>query len=217
MSGNIKEKIIIIGGGGHAKAIICIIKKLEKYDIIGYTDIINKGLVLGVKYLGTDEVLSDIIKNIPDCNAVIGIGNITLSDQQRKIYKKLKDLGFKLPVIISKNALVKEEVVIGEGTVVFEGAIINVCSILGICVVVNTRAIVEYDCYIGDFVHLTPLTKVGNGVKIGNNSFIGSGTMIKREIEILDNCLTGAGSVILESTIQQGKYLGIPAILKELK
>ena len=41
-----KDKIVVIGGGGHAKAVVNVIKKLDKYDIIGYTDLINRGSVL---------------------------------------------------------------------------------------------------------------------------------------------------------------------------
>ena len=34
-----KDKIVVIGGGGHAKVIINILKKVGEYDILGYTDL----------------------------------------------------------------------------------------------------------------------------------------------------------------------------------
>ena len=48
-----REKIIIIGGGGHARSILALLRKnkLSKH-ILGYTDI--KKSDLPIKYLGED-------------------------------------------------------------------------------------------------------------------------------------------------------------------
>lgn len=43
--------------------VINIIKKLGEFVILGYTDLINKRLIMGLEFLGNDEVLTDIIKN----------------------------------------------------------------------------------------------------------------------------------------------------------
>ena len=55
-----KEKIIMIGGGGHAKVLINIIQKNNNYEIIGYVDIKDSGELSGVKYLGGDDCLIDL-------------------------------------------------------------------------------------------------------------------------------------------------------------
>ena len=47
--------IIISGGGGHAKVVISILKKINQYNIIGYSSLSNEGNILGVKYLGKDD------------------------------------------------------------------------------------------------------------------------------------------------------------------
>ena len=57
-----KEKIILISGGGHAKVIISIIKKMNDFRIIGYTDPDNHGDILGVKYLGGDDLLRQVTR-----------------------------------------------------------------------------------------------------------------------------------------------------------
>ena len=46
-----KEKIVILGGGGHAKVIISILKKIDKYEIVGYTDLENKARSLELNIL----------------------------------------------------------------------------------------------------------------------------------------------------------------------
>ena len=33
------KSIVVIGGGGHAKVVISILRKLKRYRILGYTDL----------------------------------------------------------------------------------------------------------------------------------------------------------------------------------
>ncbi len=206
-----KKRIVIIGGGGYAKVIISVINKINDFEVVGYTDIVDKGSILGVKYLGTDEILTDIIKNDKNCNAVIGIGNITISDNRYKIYKLLKELGFGLPVIISKTAIINEEVKIGEGTVIMECALVNVGSVIGKAVIINTAAVIEHDCIVGDFVHFATGSVIGGGVEIGNNAIIGMGAKVIQYKKVGENCLIDIGSIVIKDTLIEGTYFGIPA------
>ena len=206
-----KDKIVIVGGGGHAKVIINTLKKLENYEILGYTDIINKGLLLGVKYLGNDEVLSDIIKEHKNCKAAIGIGGVTISYSRQEIYTMSKEIGYELPVIISNNAIVNEEVSIGEGTVILEKAMINVSSTIDRCVIISTSAIVEHDCKVGNFVHLAVGAIIGGEVEVEANSIIGVGAKVIQGRRIGINCVIGAGSIVINNTLMEGTYSGIPA------
>jgi UDP-perosamine 4-acetyltransferase len=206
-----KDKIIIIGGGGHAKVLISDLIKLDKFEIIGYTDLNNKGLIQGVEYLGTDKVLPEIKRKHKNCGAVIGVGNISVSNIRSKIYKNLKELNFDLPVIISIDALVNEEVSIGEGTVVLQGAIINVSSVIGKCVIINTGAIVEHDSRVDDFVHLTAGSIIGAGAEIGENTIMGIGSMVIPFKKVCKNCLIGAGTIVARDLFNEGTYFGCPA------
>ena len=42
------EEIVVVGGGGHAKVVISILRKLEGYRILGYTDLKDNGALIGV-------------------------------------------------------------------------------------------------------------------------------------------------------------------------
>lgn len=210
-----KEKIVIIGGGGHSKVIINILINLNIYNILGYTDINDKGKLLGVKYLGNDEILKNLIKENKNCKAVIGIGNIKVSDQRRQVYERVKKIGYDFPVIISKNAIIHEGVKIGEGTVIFDGAVVNIDSKIGKCSIINTGAIIEYECSIGDFVHITPCSILNHNVNIGDDSFIGSGSFVLQKLKISNKCLIGAGSVITSDILKEGKYWGNPAVKRD--
>lgn len=207
------NEIVIIGGGGHAKVIISIIIKSNVYKIVGYTDVVDKGEILGVRYLGSDIVLHELKGKYKRCFAVIGIGVLSLSgiDKRIKIRSKLEQLGYDLPVIISPTAVINTDVKIGKGTVVFDGAIINAGTYIGENVIINTGALIEHDCQIGDNVHVACGAILGGGVTVGNSSMIGLGAKIIQYKKIGEHCMIGAGAVVVNDCSEQGEYLGIPA------
>lgn len=208
-----KSKIIIIGGGGHAKVIISIIKKIKLYTILGYTDIKDRGHILGVKYLGTDSKLEKIIIQHPVCSAVIGVGKIDLDNKRQSIKQKLIDLKFILPTIISPTAIINEDVIIGSGTVVFDQSVINSGTKIGQMAIINTNCVVEHDCSLDDDVFIGPNSTICGGVFIHKNSFIGAGATIIPNLNITENCLIGAGSVIINNLNIPGTYVGVPGKL----
>jgi UDP-perosamine 4-acetyltransferase len=206
----VKEKIVVIAGGGHAKVLTGILRKNDTYDILGYTDIENRGAVLGTKYLGNDDVLASLITNYKKCKAVLGLGYISVSQQREKIYNRLKELGFEFPAIVSRDAVVNEEVTIGEGTLVCDGVVINSGAKIGRCVIVNTNTTVEHDCILGDYCHLASGAVLGGGAEIGDYSIIGSNAVVLQNIKIKARTLVGSGSVVTKDISEAGVYAGVP-------
>lgn len=206
------ESIVVVGGGGHAKVIISILKKIGQYRIVGYTDSNNLGPILGVSYSGNDHILEQLYKDHKVKSAVIGIGQIDNSQERRKLAGLLKEIGFCIPSIVSPQAVINEDVTIAEGTVLMDGAVINSGTRIGSFCIVNTNASVDHDSQIGDFVHIAPGSVICGGVKVGNNSLIGTGASVIQNRSIASDCVVGAGSVIVVDINQAGTYAGNPAV-----
>ncbi len=202
--------IIIIGGGGHAKVLISILKRIVRYEIAGYTDIEDKGEILGVRWLGNDSIVSSLF-NKGITNAVMGIGQIKNSDSRKKAVKYLKSSGMNFPVIISPNTIIGEDVSFGEGTVVFDGAIIHPGTKIGDFGIINTSAVIEHDCIIGDFAHVAPGAVLNGGVRLGDNCLVGSNATIIQYKNICNDCIIAAGAVVTDDIKEKGTYTGVPA------
>lgn len=205
------KRMIIVGGGNKAKIIINTITKLNEYEIIGYTENRDMGSLLGVKYLGTEDILADIIKVDKSCCAALGLEYNSVSNEPYRLFEKIKNLGYKLPVIISPNALVNEEVSVGEGTIILDFSIINVGSVIGNGVILNNGAIIEHDCKVGNFVHFSTGAIIGGGVEVGDNSIIGMGAKVIQYKKVGKNCLIEIGSIVIRDTLEEGIYFGVPA------
>ena len=205
------DNILIVGGGGHAKVVISIIKKTRKYHVVGYTDLVDKGIILSVPYIGDDSALPEFrVKHEVDY-AIVGVGHVRNADARKKIVEQTLAAGFRLPALISPQASVNENVTLGDGTVVMDGVVINSDTVIGKFGIINTRSIVEHDCIVGDFVHVGPGAVLCGGVTVGNNTLVGAGSTVVQNLKIGSDCLIGAGSVVVDHCTEPGTYVGIPS------
>ena len=194
-----KEKIILIGGGGHCKSCIDVIERGGKYRIAGIVDTPEKlnENILGYKIIATDNDLQDLAKKYG--YFLIALGHIKSPDKRIKLFVTLKDLGAKLPVIISPIAYVSKHARIEEGTIVMHHALINAGASVGRNCIINSKALIEHNAVIEDYCHISTGAVVNGGVKIGSGSFFGSNAVCKEYIEIGENAVIGCGAVIVKN------------------
>lgn len=187
------EDIVIIGYGGHAKSVADCIERSQKYRIVGYTDFCEQRSYYD--YLGTDDAL-DIVFKKGIKKAVVGIGYLGKDSIRGKLYRKLKNIGFELPVIIDPSAIVSQGVSIGEGTIVGKNAVINSESVIGKMAIINTGAVIEHECVIGDYVHVAVGAVVCGQVMVGEGTFIGANSTIIQCQNVAPKSIIPAGMVI---------------------
>ena len=179
-----KEKIVLIGGGGHCHSVIDVIELTNKYEIIGIIDTkenIGKK-VLGYEIIGCDDDLETIFLSCK--NALIKVGQIKTSDLRIKLFEKLKNIGFNLPIIVSSLAYVSKHSSIEEGTVIMHHALVNANVKIGKNCIINSKALIEHDCIIGNNCHISTASVLNGGVIVKDNTFFGSNATSKQVIEI---------------------------------
>jgi sugar O-acyltransferase (sialic acid O-acetyltransferase NeuD family) len=202
--------IVVMGGGGHAKVLVSVLKKLS-WRLIGYSDRRDAGPLLGVPWLGTDEALAGVLARHSGCSAVVGVGKVDESAVRADLQAVLVAAGFLVPVVVSPHAVVNEEVGLGAGTMVFDGAVVNSGTAVGAGCILNTGSIVEHDCVLGDDVHIAPGATVSGGSRIGDHCMIGAGATVIHGVEVCAGCVIGAGAVVAGDVAAPGVYAGVPA------
>ena len=186
------KQIILIGGGGHCKSCIDVIESGNKYKIRGIIDK-KKNFLLNYKVFPESYINKKLIKNN---YAFVTVGQIKNYKIRVKLFDRLKDLGFKIPTIISPSAYISKHAVIGQGTIVMHGAIINAGAAIGNNCIINTNSLIEHDVVIGDHTHISTEVTINGGVVIENKVFIGSRSIIKDNISIGEHSIVGAGLYI---------------------
>lgn len=200
-----KNKLLIIGAGGHGKVVADIALSLGKWKSIAFLDDKNINNSLGIEVIGKS---TDAFRYINDWEIIVAIGSNKIRE---RIQNKLIAMGANLPILIHPSAVIGKNVEIGEGTVVMANSVINCCTKIGNGCIINTGATVDHDNLIEDYVHISPGVHLAGNVKVGKGSWIGIGSIIINNISIISDCTIGAGAVVVKNIIETGTYVGVPA------
>lgn len=197
-----RNRLIIIGAGGHGKVIADNALK-NGYTEICFVDDHATGVCMGFPIIGVTADIPEFDDGKTDF--IIGIG----SNEARKRIAEAYSVNW--VSLIHPSAQLGIHVSIGRGTVVMAGAIVNPCATIGEHCIINTGAIVEHDNVIGDYVHLSPRAALGGTVRLGTQTHVGLGAVVRNNIEICEMCTIGAGAVVVKSIDHSGTYVGVPA------
>lgn len=206
------KKLILLGGGGHARVLIDLIRGCNEYDIAGILDPqIEKGTeVLGIIVLGSDDMLSELfakgIKNI-----CIAVGSIKDNNKRWMLYDKAKQSGYSVPTLIHPEAVVAKDLQFSEGVQIMAGAVIQIGSSISENTIINTGAVVDHDNKVGRHVHICPGAVVSGGCIIEDGAFIGAGATVIQGIRIGKNAIVAAGSVVINDVPDNSTVIGVPA------
>jgi sugar O-acyltransferase (sialic acid O-acetyltransferase NeuD family) len=203
-----KRRIVVIGTGGHARSCVDVIEATKKFSIVGIVskEVSHNGYWSRFPYLGADECLTEVVNKVE--NAFIGIGQIKSSTLRTDLYFKLKEIGFKIPKVISHDALVSPSSSIGEGTIVMNGAKIGGGVIIGENSIINTGAIIEHGAQVGSNCHVSTGAILNGEVVVGDGTFIGSNSAVREGITIGDFAIVGMGSNLRKDLPSRETFIG---------
>jgi sugar O-acyltransferase (sialic acid O-acetyltransferase NeuD family) len=188
--------LLLIGGGGHCRSVIDVIETGSTFSVRGIVQPLQDGAlpVLGYPVLGDDAFLPALLDEGKD--ALVTIGQIKSASIRRHLYKLLRGLGARLPVVVSPLAHVSRHAELGGGSVVLHAAIINAAAQVGANAIINTFALLEHDVVVGDHCHVATGARINGGARVGDGSFIGSGAIIYQGVSIGNDCVVAAGAVV---------------------
>lgn len=192
-----RDPILLVGSGGHAKACIDVIEQDGRFSVAGLIGLAREvgGQVLGYPVLGTDE---DLAKLREGClHALVAAGQIKTPEIRIRLFALLQGCEFSMPSIVSPRAYVSQHAMLGAGTIVMHGAVVNAGASVGRNCIVNTQALVEHDAVVGDHCHIATAALINGAVRVGSGTFVGSGTSVRQGISIGERCVIGMGQRVL--------------------
>jgi sugar O-acyltransferase (sialic acid O-acetyltransferase NeuD family) len=206
------KNIVLFGGGNQAHYTIDIIEKEKKYNIVGIIDSIHDigSERFGYKILGRQEDLKELITKYNISGGVISIGDnwsrYAVSQQIHKIFPDFIFVNAIHPSVIIGNTTE-----LGYGIVAMAGCIFNPKAKIGNFTFFATGAQVEHDNIIHDFASISAGSITGGYVTIGKFSAITLGVTVLDRIEIGENTVVGAGSLVTKSLPDNILAYGNPA------
>jgi sugar O-acyltransferase (sialic acid O-acetyltransferase NeuD family) len=206
------KNIVIIGGGNQAHYVIDIIERTGKYNIVGITDSIHPVGTdrFGYKIIGRQEDILELIDQHQIYGGIIAVGDNWIREN---IYLQVSSLApnFEFINAIHPSVIIGNNVKIGKGVTAMANVIFNPKSIIGDFTFFATGAQIEHDCIISDFASISAGSITGGHVKLGKYSALTLGVTVLDRLEIGENTVVGAGSLVLKSLPSNILAYGNPA------
>lgn len=206
------KNIILFGGGNHASYCIDIIEQEGKYKILGILDsILEVGAIIhGYEVLGGIEDF----KKIHESKNIFG-GFISIGDNwnRKLVYDKIVNLKSDLLFVnaIHPSSTICKNVKMGVGNLIMAGSIIDTDAKIGNFVWFGSRALLEHGSIMHDFSSISSGSMTGGKVEIGKFSAITLGVTIVDRIKIGENSVIGSGSLVLKDVPDNMLAYGSPA------
>lgn len=204
------DKLVLIGGGGHCKAVLDAVIRSKYFSEVVITDhSIPAGTrILGCQVAGNDEILPELFEE-GFKNAFIAIGSIQSTDKRRDIFLKAEKIGFHFPTIIDPSAVIACSTSISSGVFIGKNVVVNADAVIEKMTIINTGAVIEHDCRIGEFTHVAVGAVVCGGVDVGKDVFVGANATVLQGVRIGMKSIIGAGSTILTDVPEDFKIVGV--------
>lgn len=213
MSVNSGTPIVIIGARfeGHAGVVEGIISSSTNFSVYCYLDdnpsLINK-THKGKPVLGSGDKLPELYTKKKIRHAVVALSD---NEVREDYIRKLTEIGYEVPNIIHKSAVIAQDASLGKGCVIAPGAVIVNGVKIGDGVTVNTCATIDHNCVLEGFDNISPGTHFSGRVYVEKYVFMGTGTIIIPDIKIGHHSYIGAGSVVIKNVPPNSKIAGVPA------
>jgi sugar O-acyltransferase (sialic acid O-acetyltransferase NeuD family) len=179
--------VVLIGAGGHAKAIVEIIRARGD-RLVGYLDP-KPSTWLDAPHFPPAAGFDDRRASI-----VIGFGAVSPEHLQHRlnVLDEWINRGFAAPAVVHASAAVSNSARLEPGVTILAKAVVQPNAVVGRGAIVNTGAIIEHDTVIGAGTHVAPGAIVLGDVKVGACAMIGAGAVVLQQSKIPPGTLVKA-------------------------
>jgi sugar O-acyltransferase (sialic acid O-acetyltransferase NeuD family) len=204
------KPVIILGTGAQAKYAIDTLSLMSEHKIEGLIEVQEqdeeKTSVLEKPILGKSEILEKYSPD--DISLVLALSSNKLKE---KISLSLIKKGFSFLNCIHPSAAISPSATLGTGLIINAGAIIQPLAKIGNFVMIHASVVVEHDNIVEDYVNLAPGVKLAGWVKVRKGATIFTGSSVIPCMEIGENSIVGAGSVVINDIDANEVVCGMPA------
>lgn len=203
------EKIVIYGNKTLAREFFFCLKYFSDYEVVGFT--VDRELLDSGRHCDLPVVPFDSVETAfpPDTHKMlIAVGYVQNNKIRKERYFRSKRMGYQCINFTSPKAIIHPETSMGDNCFIDHYVIIPPDVTIGNNVIIRSGCTIGHDVVIGDHCFFSPGVSIGGSVSIGPCTFFGMSSVVRNKVSIGEECVIGAGALILESTGDRSVYLG---------
>ena len=210
-------KSVIIGAGTYGEVYLAYLQEAG-VDVVGFLDDDPKyegTEVKGVPVLGGVSSL-ETLKDTHGVEAVYcPLGNNKL---RVKFLTYARDLGYKIPNFIHPSVIISPNVTIGEGVYILLGSHIMPHTVIKDFVMISMNVNVAHHNVLEEGVFLSTGCNFGASINAHKYAYCGIASTIMTGLhELGEDCLIGAGAVVIRDVEPKAVMAGVPAKVLKYK
>lgn len=202
-------KSVIIGAGTYGEVFLAYLQEAG-VEIIGFIDDAPKSdIVRGIPILGGTN-------SLPLLREKYGVDSIYCPLGDNKLRVKFlsyaKELGYQIPNFIHPSVIVSPNVIIGEGVYILLGTTIMPFTVIHDYSMVSMGVHIAHHSVLEEGVFLSTGCNFGASIIARKYSYCGISSTIMTGIhELGEDCLIGAGAVVIRDVESYAIVAGVPA------
>jgi sugar O-acyltransferase (sialic acid O-acetyltransferase NeuD family) len=205
------KKLIIYGDSSYAEMIAHYFQTDSAYQVVAFcvdSAYKTKEMIGDLPVVALENIEEHFSSENHSIFAAIGYKSVRT---HKILFEKIAQLSFPIASYISTQAMVDSSCKIGENCLILSGVILEPNTIIEANCYINSGAIVCHHSCIKAHSILAAGSLVGGYTTIGESSLIGFNATVAELLELEDETLLGAGSLLLENTEAHTMYVGTPA------
>jgi sugar O-acyltransferase (sialic acid O-acetyltransferase NeuD family) len=205
-----RRKLVLIGGGEHAKVVLDAARIGHEWSVIGFVDPDPRPdfQALGPAWMGDDDAAAATLRGR---HCILAVGGIAETNLRIAIAHRYDAEGVTWATVVHPRAIVARDATVGPGATILAGSVVNPGAHVGPHCIVNTGAIIEHDVDLDAFVHIGPGAVVGGGTTIGRGAYVGLGARVRDHIRVGEGAVIGMGAVVVGDIPDGTVVIGMPA------
>ncbi len=207
------KDLYIIGAGGFGREVAWLVERINAqsptWNLKGFIDdneSIKGSFFDGYEVLGNIDYL-----NALDSERFVVCAVGASKVRQRIIDRILSLNNLHFATLIDPSVLMSNSVYIGEGTIICAGTIATVDITIGKHNIINLDCTIGHDAILEDFVTLYPSVNISGCSVIGRCVELGTGMQIIQGKTVGNNSIVGAGAVVIRDIPENCTAVGSPA------
>lgn len=207
------KDLYIIGAGGFGREVLWLVKRINAmnptWNIKGFIDDDTK---MSGKQCNEYSICGgcDYLKSIKkDIWVVYAVGSSRIKMALDRKFSEIKNIHF--ATLIDPSVIMSDRVCIGEGTIICAGTILTTDIELGRHVTLNLDCTIGHDVKISDYTTVYPSVNISGNVSIDCAVELGTGSHIIQGKHIGEQSIIGAGTVIIRDIPPRCTAVGNPA------